>query len=83
MVAAALMVSLMDAMTARTQAFAIAGWFALAGVVTYVLYCTLVLFSLGRIDRGWNTAISGSVGAIVSWFLVQTRGMALIETVFG
>lgn len=76
-------VSLTIAIAARTQAFAIAGWFALAGVVGYFLYCTLVLFSLGRIDKGWNTAISGSAGALVSWFLVQTQGMALIETVFG
>lgn len=83
MVAVVEMVSLIVAVAARTQAFAIAGWFALAGVVAYFLYCTLVLFSLGRIDKGWNTAISGSAGALVSWFLVQTQGMPLIETVFG
>lgn len=83
MVLAIEMVSLTIAMAARSQAFAIAGWFALAGIIGYFLYCTLVLFSLGRMDKGWNTAISGSVGAIVSWFLVQTQGMVLIETVFG
>lgn len=83
MVAVVEMVSLIVAVAARIQAFAIAGWFALAGVVAYFLYCTLVLFSLGRIDKGWNTAISGSAGALVSWFLVQTLGMPLIETVFG